>query len=141
MQMSRDNCKVILTVGVFDLLNFGHFELFRRAKELVGENGRMIVAVQKDEFVTKYKPLTKLYYNWETRAKMISALRCVDEVIPYGDIDDSIKSISFNIFAVGEDQTHVGSQRALEWCRETGKEVVVLARTSGISSTLLRKWK
>ena len=83
--------------------------------------------------------MTKLYYNWEMRAKMISALRCVDEVIPYGDIDDSIKNISFNIFAVGEDQTHVGFQRAMEWCRETGKEVVVLARTSGISSTLLRK--
>lgn len=100
--------KTVLTVGVFDLLHFGHFELFRRAKELAGENGKLIVAIQKDEYVTKYKPHTKLFYNYEKRAKMISALRYVDKVIPYTDIDKSIKEIDFDVFAVGGDQSHVG---------------------------------
>ena len=66
--------KKVLTVGVFDLLHFGHFELFRRAKELAGSDGKLIVAIQKDEYVTKYKPDAKLFYDWKTRAKMISAL-------------------------------------------------------------------
>ena len=130
--------KTILTVGVFDLLHYGHFELFRHSKELAGENGKLIVAIQKDEYVTKYKPQTKLFYDWNTRAKMISALRYVDKVIPYTDIDKSIKEIDFDVFVVGGDQTHVGFQKAIEWCNKNGKEVVRLKRTEGVSSTMLR---
>ena len=125
----------MLTVGVFDLLHWGHFELFRRAKEL-GE--KLVVAVQADEYVTKYKPSARLVYNWDKRAQMIQALRYVDAVVPYGDIDESIKKIRFDIFAIGEDQLHAGFQRAREWCNQNGKRVVKLSRTQGISSSQLR---
>lgn len=125
----------MLTVGVFDLLHWGHFELFRRAKEL-GE--KLVVAVQADEYVTKYKPSARLVYNWDKRAQMIQALRYVDAVVPYGDIDESIKKIRFDIFAIGEDQLHAGFQRAREWCNQNGKRVVELSRTRGISSSQLR---
>lgn len=129
---------VVLTVGVFDLLHYGHFELFRRAKELAGENGRLVVAVQEDAIVTKYKPQTRLVYDWDTRATMIRALRYVDEVVPYGDIDESIKQIDFDVFAVGGDQNHAGFQRAIAWCVDNNRRVVRLPRTSGVSSSSLR---
>lgn len=131
--------KTVLTVGVFDLLHYGHFELFRRAKELAGKDGKLTVAVQEDEYVTKYKPQAKLFYDWDTRAKMISALRYVDKVVPYTDIDESIKKIDFDVFAIGGDQIHSGFQKAVEWCKKNGKKVVKLSRTEGISSTMLRK--
>lgn len=131
--------RTVLTVGVFDLLHYGHFELFRRAKELVGKDGNLVVAIQQDEYVTKYKPNAKLFYDWNTRAKMISVLRYVDKVISYTDIDKSIKEINFDVFAVGSDQIHQGFQNAIEWCKKNGKEIVRLSRTEGISSTLLRK--
>ena len=130
--------KVALTVGVFDLLHWGHFELFRRCKELAGDGGRLIVAVQRDEVVTKYKPQTKLVYNWDQRVKMIKALRYVDEVVPYEDIDESIKKIKFDVFAIGGDQVHSGFQRAVEWCEANGRQVVRLSRTEGVSSSQLR---
>ena len=133
-----NDVKTVLTVGVFDLLHWGHYELFRRAKELAGTEGRLVVAVQEDSIVAKYKPQTKLVYDWTTRVKMIKALRYVDDVVPYGDIDESIKSIDFDVFAVGGDQTHAGFQRAMEWCRRQGKDVVVLGRTDGVSSSQLR---
>lgn len=133
--------KTVLTVGVFDLLHWGHFELFRRCKELAGEGGRLIVAVQLDSIVTKYKPGTKLTYNWNQREKMISALRYVDQVVPYGDIDESIKQIEFDVFAIGGDQMHAGFQRAVAWCEANGKEVVRLSRTQGISATQIRAGK
>lgn len=129
----------VLTVGVFDLLHWGHFELFRRAKELAGEGGKLTVAVQEDAIVTKYKPEAKLVYDWHKRVKMIGALRYVDKVVPYSDIDESIKCIDFDVFAIGGDQTHAGFQRAVKWCEENGKRVVRLGRTEGISSSEIRK--
>lgn len=131
--------KKVLTVGVYDLLHWGHFELFRRCKELAGDGGELVVAVQEDAIVTKYKPHAKLVYSWDKRVKMISALRYVDKVVPYGDVDESIKGIDFTTFIVGPDQCHAGFQRAMQWCRDNGREVIVLPRTEGISSTQLRK--
>lgn len=129
---------IILTVGVFDLLHWGHFELFRRARELGGPNGSLTVAIQEDEIVTKYKPQTRLVYDWATRAKMVSALRYVDRVVPYGDIDESIKHIDFDVFAIGGDQVHAGFQRAVKWCEAHGKKVIRMSRTDGISSSQMR---
>ena len=70
---------------------------------------------------------------------MISALRYVDRVIPYGDIDESIKHIDFDVFAIGGDQIHAGFQRAVQWCEEHGKKVIRLSRTDGISSSQIRE--
>ena len=130
--------KTVLTVGVFDLLHWGHFELFRRCKELAGDGGKLIVAIQEDAAVTKYKPQTKLVYDWDKRMKMIRALRYVDDVVPYTDVDESIKGIEFNVFAIGGDQIHDGFKRAVKWCEDNGKEVVRLSRTSGVSSSQIR---
>jgi len=131
--------KIVVTVGVFDLLHYGHFELFRRAKELAGQDGKLIVAVQNDAIVTKYKPTTKLIYDWNTRVRMIEAIRYVDEVVPYDDVDEFVKTVEFNVFVVGGDQNHSGFQRAVQWCREQGREVVRLSRTTGISSSQIRQ--
>ena len=130
--------KTVLTVGVFDLLHWGHFELFRRAKELAGADGKLVVAVQLDSVVTKYKPGAKLVYDWDKRVKMIRALRYVDVVVPYGDIDESIKEIDFDVFAIGGDQLHAGFQRAVRWCEQNGKQVIRLSRTGGVSSSQIR---
>lgn len=130
--------KTVITVGVFDLLHYGHFELFRRAKELAGVGGRLIVAVQEDDVVLKYKPQAKLVYDFATRCKMIRALRYVDEVVPYRDIDISIKNYDFDVFAIGGDQVHDGFKRAVAWCESVGRSVVRLSRTAGISSTQMR---
>ncbi|MCM1321954.1 MAG: adenylyltransferase/cytidyltransferase family protein [Bacteroides sp.] len=130
--------KSVLTVGVFDLLHFGHFELFRRAKALAGSGGTLTVAVQNDASVAKYKPSAKLVYDWKTRAEMIRALRYVDHVVAYSNIDEAVKEITFDVFVVGGDQVHPGFQRAVKWCKENGREVVRLSRTDGISSSLLR---
>lgn len=127
----------MITFGVFDLLHYGHFELFRRAHALGGPDGRLIVAIQRDEWVTRFKDV-KLVYDFERRRKMIGAIRYVDEVVSYTAVDETIKELDFDIFVCGPDQCHAGFQRAKEWCAEVGREVVVLERTAGISSTQLR---
>lgn len=129
--------KTILTVGVYDMLHIGHILLFKRAKEL---GDKLIVAVQDSDVILKYKPGTKMIYTTEERMYMVSAIKYVDEVVVYRDVDKDIQNIDFDVFAKGPDQIHAGFQRAVEWCRENDKEVVVIPRTEGISSTMLREY-
>lgn len=129
--------KKVLTVGVYDMLHIGHILLFKRAKEL---GDYLIVAVQADEVILKYKPEAKMVYTTEERMFMVSALKYVDEVIVYSDVDKDIQNVDFDVFAKGPDQVHAGFQRAVDWCEKNGKEVVVIPRTEGISSTMLREY-
>lgn len=128
--------KKVLTVGVYDLLHIGHVNLFKRARA-VGD--RLVVAVQESEVVLKYKPEEKLVYSTEERMYMVKAIRYVDEVITYMAVDDIVKTADFDIFVTGPDQNHAGFQKAIQWCKEHGKEHVVLPRTEGISSSWLKE--
>lgn len=129
--------KKILTVGVFDMLHIGHVLLFKKAREL---GDYLIVAVQEDDCILKYKPGTKMVYTTAERMFMVGALRYVDEVVTYRDVDTDIQGLDFDVFAKGPDQSHAGFQRAEAWCRAHGKEVVVIPRTENISSTLLKSY-
>lgn len=128
--------KTIFTVGVYDLLHIGHVNLFRRAKEL---GDKLIVAVQSSDVVLKYKPGSKLVYSTEERMYMVKAIRFVDDVVPYEGVDEIVTKVEFDVFVTGPDQTHDGFQKAMDWCRNNGKEVVVLPRTEGISSSWLKE--
>lgn len=128
--------KKVLTVGVFDFIHIGHVNLFKRARSL---GDRLIVAVQDSDVVLKYKPNAKLVYNTEERLYMVKAIRYVDDVIVYKGVDDIVREIDFDIFVTGPDQIHIGFQNAIKWCKEHCKEVVVLSRTDGISSSWLKQ--
>ena len=131
--------KTAITFGVFDLLHFGHFELFRRIRELVGPNGRVWVMLQIDEMVEKYKPGCKHVYDFPTRQKMIESLRTVDKAIPYTVVGvEAVQGIDFDILVVGPEHTNERFRKLFKWCEENGKEVVTLQRTEGISTTWLK---
>ncbi len=132
--------KTAITFGVFDLLHFGHFELFRRIREIVGESGKVYVMLQVDEMIEKYKPGCKNVYDFTTRQKMIESLRTVDKVIPYEVVGvDAVKNVDFNILVVGPEHTNERFQELFKWCAKNGKEVVTLPRTDGISTTRLKE--
>lgn len=133
--------KTILTFGVYDMLHIGHILLFKHAKEFFpGEECRLLVAVQDGDFILKYKPEAKMVYTTEERMFMVGAVRWVDGVVTYRDVDVDIQNIEFDVFAKGPDQIHSGFQKAMEWCEANGKQVVVIPRTEGISSTMLREY-
>lgn len=119
------------------MMHIGHILLFKRAKE---QGDRLVVAVQDGDYILKYKPNTQIIYTTEERLYMVSTIRYVDEVTVYRDVDKDIQHIDFDLLVLGQDQNHPGFQRAVEWCRQNGKEVVRLPRTEGISSTILREY-
>lgn len=126
----------ILTVGVYDLLHIGHVNLFRRAKCL---GDRLVVAVQCSEEVHKTKPHAKLVYSTEERMYMVKAIKWVNDVITYRNVDEIVKTVDFDILVTGPDQNHEGFQRAMMWCKDHGKDIVVIPRTEGISSSWLKE--
>ena len=127
--------KKIITFGVFDYFHLGHLRLFERAKKI---GDYLIVAVQDENYILKYKPNAKILYSTEQRIEMIQALRCVDKVVTYTSVDESIKTIDFDVFVIGGDQNHEGFKRAEKWCVENGKEVIHLERTPSISSSNIK---
>lgn len=127
--------KKVVTVGVFDYFHLGHLRLFENAKKL---GDYLIVAVQDGDCILKTKPNANILYTTEQRIDLVKALRVVDEVIVYQDVDTILPTIDFDIFAIGGDQTHAGFQRAVKWCEENGKIVIRLPRTPGICSSEIK---
>ena len=80
--------KRILTYGTFDLLHYGHIRLLKRAKAM---GDYLIVALSTDEFnAGKGK---KAYHTYETRKKMLEAIRYVDLVIPEESWEQKINDV------------------------------------------------
>lgn len=125
----------VLTVGVFDYFHYGHYRLFENAKK---HGDYLIVAVQDGDYILKYKPDANIFYTTEQRLELVEALKCVDEVITYYDVDKIVQEVDFDVFAVGGDQNHSGFQKAVEWCKIAGKQVVRLERTPGVCSSAIK---
>lgn len=127
----------VLTFGVFDYFHLGHLRLFKQCKNY---GDYLIVGVQNEKFILKYKPNSKIVYSTEERKEMLESIKIVDKVIVYDEINLSfIENIDFDILALGED--HVGERFDIlkKWCKENGKKIVRLKRTSGICSTKIKQ--
>ena len=125
--------KRVLTYGTFDLLHYGHIRLLKRAKEL---GDYLIVALSTDEFnQLKNK---KAYHNYETRKKMLEAIRYVDLVIPeenWNQKINDVKEYHVDMVVMGSDWKGNEKFEILKpYC-----EVVYLERTEGISTTKIKK--
>lgn len=128
----------IITVGVFDYFHYGHLRVFQQAKSFAPD-AYLIVAVQETEYIKKTKPDAEIFYSTDIRCELVSALKIVDKVITYTNIADIIKTVDFDVFAVGEDQNHPGFQQAIDYCKKHGKVVFKMHRTPNISSTQIKQ--
>lgn len=124
--------KKVITVGVFDFFHLGHLNVLEAAKK---HGDYLIVAVHDDKLNIKG---VEFLYDLEERMRFVGSIKFVDEVIPYERVDTLLESIDFDTFVYGPDQNHEYFQKAFEWCRKNKKDLVMLKRTAGISSTRLR---
>lgn len=125
----------VVTFGVYDYFHLGHLRLFKRCKEY---GDYLIVAVHNDKYVKINKPDCNLYYTQEERLEIIKSLKCVDEAILYTQIDETITKIDFDVLVVGPDQTNEHFQNAIKYCKQIGKQVVIIPRTPNISSSEIK---
>ena len=46
---------IVYTGGTFDLFHSGHVNLLKRCKDIAGSNGKVIVSLNQNDFIKKYK--------------------------------------------------------------------------------------
>ena len=79
METGKDGASEALVVvtGVFDLLHVGHLRFLCAAREL---GARLVVGVESDERVRRWKGPDRPIQTQEDRCELLSALRVVDDV-------------------------------------------------------------
>ena len=125
------------TTGVFDLFHIGHLKLLQQAKSGCD---RLIVGVSTDELVETYKNKTPIIPYTE-RMEIVSALKCVDEVVPQSHRDKiaAYHEIKFDVMFVGNDWKGSVLFSAVEAeLAKHGVKVIYFEYTNHVSSTALK---
>ena len=74
--------KVVMTNGCFDILHPGHVTYLQQAKKL---GDRLVIAVNDDASVKRLKGETRPVNTLDRRMAVLSALECVDWVVPFSE--------------------------------------------------------
>lgn len=134
--------KIGYTCGVYDLFHVGHLNLFERCKQACDY---LIVGICDDEYVRTVKGKVPII-NQDDRARIVNALKCVDEVRII-DTDTTIDKIkAYNIFHfdklfVGDDWK--GTERFIHTEKQINDlnlniEIIFFPYTKEVSTSLLK---
>jgi glycerol-3-phosphate cytidylyltransferase len=129
---------IVYTLGTFDLLHVGHLALLEYCKSL---GGILAVGVASDRVVNSYKPNVPVI-PLEERMEMLKALRCVDIVRPYYELEyvSGCKALNADIFVVGEDWGSKPHNVAVEsYLKSEGKQINQVLYNARTSSTRIKK--
>lgn len=130
--------KIGYTTGVFDLFHVGHLNILEKSKE---QCEKLIVAVCTDEYTQETKHITPVI-PYENRAKIIAALKCVDEVVPmtFTDKKKAWELYHFDALFSGDDWKGTPRYNETEkQMAEIGVDVVYIPYTQGVSSTQIKQ--
>ena len=129
---------IVYTVGTWDLLHVGHLALLQQCKKL----GNVVaVGVASDEVVNRYKshdPVIPL----NQRMEMLKALRCVDIVRPYHELNyvTACMELDVDIFVIGEYWGRKPHNLAVEsYLKASGKKIVQVRYNPRTSSTKIKQ--
>jgi glycerol-3-phosphate cytidylyltransferase len=135
---------IIYTGGTFDLFHSGHVNLLKRCKEVAGDNGKVVVALNTDDFIFQFKNKKPICTEQE-RIEVLLACKYVDEVVMNVGGQDSrisIEMVSPNYIVVGSDWAkkdyYAQMSFTQEWLDERGIGLVYVPYTQTISSTKIR---
>lgn len=129
---------IVYTVGTFDLLHVGHLALLEYCKSL---GGKLAVGVASDRVVNSYKPNVPVI-PLEQRMEMLSALRCVDIVRPYDELEyvSGCEALNADIFVIGEDWGKAPHNLAVEsYLKSAGKQIRQVLYNPRTSSTTIKQ--
>jgi D-beta-D-heptose 7-phosphate kinase / D-beta-D-heptose 1-phosphate adenosyltransferase len=129
----RQGKRVVFTNGCFDILHSGHIQYLNQAK---AHGDILIVGMNSDRSVRQLKGPNRPINSLDDRARVLSALSCVDHIIPFDeDIPfNLIRLIRPDVFVKGGDYTRDRLPEA-QMVEEMGGEVHILPYISEHSTT------
>ncbi len=111
--------------GTYDLLHAGHVFAFRQMRQMAGADGEVIIALNTDEFVERFKG-HQTVQSLAERMELVASVRYVDRVvINTGDEDSKpiLELIRPDVIAVGHDWWSIDDSR---YCQQMGFDQVWL---------------
>ena len=129
---------IVYTVGTFDLLHVGHLALLKYCRSL---GSTLAVGVAADAVVKLYKPNVPVV-PLEQRIEMLQALRCVDLVRPYHELEyvSGCKAVEADIFVIGEDWGNNSHNLDVDnYLKKAGKTVFQVRYNPRTSSTKIKQ--
>lgn len=130
----------VYTGGTFDLLHAGHVNFLKRCSEI----GDVIVALNTDDFIAKYKGKPPVM-SFDERASVLLGLKYVKEVIPnVGGADSriSIDLVAPDYILIGSDWARKDYYAQMgfdqDWLDERGIILGYVPYTAGISTTNIK---
>jgi len=137
------NPRILYTGGSFDLFHYGHVNFLRACKKIVGPEGKVVVALNTDEFVHRYKKVD--CFPYDGRRSVLLSCEYVDEVVPNESAEDSkptILSVNPDFVAIGTDwckrDYYAQMNFTQEWLDEQNITLIYIPYTEGISSSIIR---
>lgn len=141
----------IYTGGTFDLFHEGHLELLEACARMAGPEGKVVVSVNTDEFIERFKG-RKPVQSTRERIKMLQSCKYVNYVITNIGEELSTKTIdewnsdgmyTIDIVAIGSDwagRDYYGQMGfTKEWLDERNIVLVYVDRRTGQSTTKLKQ--
>ena len=129
---------IVYTVGTFDLLHVGHLALLEYCRKI---GDVVAVGVASDQVVSSYKPRVPVI-PLDQREEMLKALRCVDIVRPYYELEyvSACKALNADIFVIGEDWGKNPHNIAVEsYLKSEGKKIIQVLYNPRTSSTQIKQ--
>lgn len=131
----RQQQKVVLTNGCFDLLHAGHLRVFKEAKRL---GDLLVVGINSDQSIRKLKGEKRPIVSETDRSELVAALEPVDFVTIFSECtaDELIKRVRPHVYVKGGDYNiHTLPEEAT--LKEYQVELVVIPLVFGLSTSML----
>lgn len=138
------NSSLVYTGGTFDLFHAGHANFLYHCSKIAGD-GDVVVALNTDEFIVKFKGKAPIM-TYEERKAVLEACCWVDFVIPNlsgADSKPTIEEVDPDFIVIGDDWArkdyYAQMQFTQEWLDEKDITLIYIPYTKGISTTQIKE--
>lgn len=136
---------IVYIGGTFDVLTPGHVDLFRWARKIAGKDGKVVVSLNTDEFVARFKGHGATM-GFDERKELLNALHLVDEAITNTGNEDSKPTIlkaKADVVMVGSDWLRKDYCKQMsftpEWLEKHKIALIYIPRYLPVSSSQIKE--